>query len=225
MTQQPPSRRPWAGAETNGKALPAWARFRTLEIGLRPWWRSGVFFLAAFAVALCLGGEALRAAYIAMLGDSQDAAKLEKAVALDPGDPELHHRLGMILCESFGDTARREGLRQLRRATALNPNAARYWSDLAWVCELSADPACSEQSVEQAIKISPMTPQLHWVAANTFLRAGENDKALAQFRRLLELDHLRPRTFHVCVGSLGDPQLVLARFYRRERTPATISLP
>jgi len=33
-----------------------------------------------------------------------------------------------------------------------------------------------------------MTPQLHWVAGNTLLRAGERDAALAEFRRLLELD-------------------------------------
>ena len=57
-----------------------------------------------------------------------------------------------------------------------------------------------------------MTPQLHWVAANTFLRAGQRDAAMAEFRRLLELDPTyAPATFHVCLGSLGDPQLILQR--------------
>ena len=137
---------------------------------------------------------------------------LQKAVALDPANPELHHRLGMVLCDSLGEADRTEGMKHLRRATELNPYAARYWSDLAWVCEMAGDTACATQGVEQAVKLSPMTPQWHWVAANTFLRAGQRDSAMAEFRRLLELDPAYgPATFHVCLGSLGDPQLIRER--------------
>jgi hypothetical protein len=159
-----------------------------------------------------LGGEALRAAFVAIMGESVSEATLQRAVALDPANPELQHRLGVVLCDSFAEADRVEGLKHLRRATELNPLAARYWSDLAWICELSGDTAGATQGVEQAVKLSPMTPQLHWVAANTFLRAGQTDAALAEFRRLLDLDPAYgPATFHVCLGSLGDPQLILQR--------------
>jgi hypothetical protein len=77
---------------------------------------------------------------------------------------------------------------------------------------LAGNTTCATQGVEQAVKLSPMTPQLHWVAANTFLRAGQGDAAMAEFRRLLELDPAYgPATFHVCLGSLGDPQLILRK--------------
>jgi hypothetical protein len=179
---------------------------------LQPRWRSWVFFLAVGAGAVFLGGEALRAAFVAILGESVEVATLQKAVTLDPANPELHHRLGMVLCDSLGEAERAEGFKHLRRATELDPYAASYWSDLAWVCELAGDTSCATQGVERAVKLSPTTPQLHWVAANTLLRAGQREAALAEFCRLLELDPgYAPATFHVCLGSLGDPQLILQR--------------
>jgi hypothetical protein len=75
--------------------------------------------------------------------------------------------------------------------------------------------------VERAVKLSPMTPQLHWVAANAFLRTGQNDAAMAEFRRLLELDPtFAPATFHVCMGSLRDPQLILRQVLPPGKNPA-----
>jgi len=189
-----------------------WLCFRTFELPLLPRWRSGVLFLVVGVGSALLGGEAFRAAFIAMLGESVEAGTLQRAVALDPADPELHHRLGMILCDSLAEADRAEGMKHLRRATELNPYAARYWSDLASVCELAGDTTCATQGVERAVKLSPMTPQLHWVAANTFLRAGQNDAAMEEFRRVLELDPAYgPATFQICLGSLRDPQLILDR--------------
>jgi len=200
------------GAESARSAFSRWSRFHTLELALQPRWRSGVFFLVAGIGSAFLGGEALRAAFVAMLGESAEAGTLRKAVVLDPGNPELHHRLGMVLCDSLEEADRTEGMKHLRRATELNPYAARYWSDLAWVCELAGDTVGAAQGVERAVKLSPTTPQLHWVAANTFLRAGQTDAAMAEFRRLLELDPAYgPATFHVCIGSLEDPRLILQR--------------
>jgi tetratricopeptide (TPR) repeat protein len=195
-------------------------RFRNLEIALQPRWRSWIFFLVVSLGAVLLGGAALRTAFIAMLGESVQEETLQRAVALDPANPELHHRLGMVLCDSFGEADRIEGLKHLRRATELNPLAARYWSDLGWVCEVSDDTACATQAVERAVTLSPMTPQLHWVAANTLLRTGQRDAAMAEFRRLLELDPTyAPATFHICLGSLGDPQLILQRVLPPGRDP------
>ena len=96
-----------------------------------------------------------------VLGEFVDVGTLQRAVVLDPANPELHHRLGMILSDSLAETDRAEGLRHLRRATALNPYTARYWSDLAWVCELADDLACATRGVKETVKLSPMTPQVH----------------------------------------------------------------
>jgi tetratricopeptide (TPR) repeat protein len=188
---------------------------------LQPSWRTWIFLLVVVGVAVLLGGAAVRAAYISILGESVEAGTLKRAIALDPSDPELHHRLGMVLFDSPVDTDRIEGLKQLHRATELNPYAARYWADLSWVCELAGDTACATQGVERAVKLNPMTPQLRWVAANTLLRAGQNDEAMAQFRRLLELDPAyAPATFNLCLGLLGDPQLILQKVLPPGKNPA-----
>ncbi|MGO8788161.1 MAG: hypothetical protein ACLQVL_12375 [Terriglobia bacterium] len=179
---------------------------------MQPRWRSWAFFLVVGAAAVFLVGEALHTAVVSVLGESGETATLEKAIALDPSNPELHHRLGMVLCDSLAEADRAEGLKHLHRAIELNPYAARYWSDLSFVCELDGDTACATQGVERAVKLSPATPELHWVAANTFLRAGQTDAAMAEFRRLLELDpSYAPATFHLCLGSLDDPDLILKK--------------
>ncbi len=210
LTQDQSQRHLGRGAETTQSSVPLWRRFRTFELELLPRWRSWIFFVGMGLVAVLLGGEVLRTAFVEMLGESLQVGPLQRAVALDPSNPELHHRLGMILCGSFGEIDRTEGLKHLRRATELNPLVGGYWSDLAWICELSNDTACATHAVEQAVKLSPATPQVHWAAANTFLRTGQRAAAMAEFRRLLELDPTYAQaTFHICVGSLGDPQIIL----------------
>ncbi len=208
------------GAESARSSASRWSSFRTLELSLQPRWRSGVFFAVVCVSSAFLGGEALRAAFVAILGESGEPARLQKAVALDPANPELHHRLGMVLCDSLEAADRMEGVKHLRRATELNPYAARYWSDLGWADELAGDTAGATQGVERAVKLSPMTPQWHWVAANTFLRAGQTDAAMAEFRRLLELDPAYgSATFHVCLGSLEDPRLILEKVLPTGKDP------
>ncbi len=57
-----------------------------------------------------------------------------------------------------------------------------------------------------------MMPHTRWVAANTLLRAGQHGAAMAQFRQLLTIaPSYAPATFHLCLGSLGDPQLILEK--------------
>jgi Tfp pilus assembly protein PilF len=179
-----------------------------------------VLFFSLLLGVIILGVEVVRAAYVDVLAESTDQRTLEKALALEPASPELHHRLGMILSESLAEVDRAEGQKQLRRATELNPYQARYWSDLAWVCELGDDLTCATHAVNQAVALSPMTPQLHWVAGNTLLRAGQTDAALAEFHRLLELDPAyAPAAFHLCLGSLGDPQLILQKVVPKGHGP------
>jgi hypothetical protein len=141
-----------------------------------------------------------------------DVASVQKAIALDPANAELHYRAGMLLSNSLSDSARTEGLKQLLLAAHLVPEEARYWSDLAWACELAGDAACATQGVEQAVKLSPNTPQLRWIAANTLLRAGQNDAAMAEFSHLLEMDpSYAPATFHICMSSIADPQVIIQK--------------
>lgn len=220
MAQEPSLRHRWAGAEfPRSVTSQAW-RFCTFEAALHPRWRGWVFSLVVVFAVLLLGGEALRLALVSILGGAFQERTLRRAVALDPANPELHHRLGMVLFSSLAEAGRAEGISHLRLATELNPHVARYWSDLASACEMAGDTACATRGFERAVQLSPMTPQVHWVAANSLLRMGQTDAAIGEFRRLLELDpQYAPATFHVCVGSIGDPQIILRRVLPSERDP------
>ncbi len=55
-------------------------------------------------VAVSLGGAAVRKADVSILGESEDAGKIKRAIALDPSDAELHHRLGLVQFD-FGSRA------------------------------------------------------------------------------------------------------------------------
>ena len=209
-----------SGGGVPRNSAPWWLRFRTFEINLQPRWRSWFFFLGVALCAALMGGVALRAGYVAILSEAVEVGKVQRAVELDPANPDLQHRLGMLLCDSLAETDRDEGLKHLRRATELDPLEARYWSDLAWVCELSGDTTGALQGVAQAVKLSPVTPHVHWVAANTLLRLGQTDAALAEFRALLKLDPTYGRaTFHVCLGSFRDPQLILEKVLPADKDP------
>jgi tetratricopeptide (TPR) repeat protein len=197
-----------------------WLRSRTFELPLKPLWRNAVFLVVVAGAAVFLGGEVLRTAYVAILGQSVEVTTLRRAVALDPANPELHHRLGTILCDSLAEADRTEGLKHLHRAAELNPYAARYWSDMAWACELAGDLTCVAGAVKQMVRLSPATPQWHWVAANSFLRLGQSDAALTEFHRVLELDpSYGAATFQVCLGTLGDPELILRRVLPVQKDP------
>ena len=105
-------------------------------------------------------------------------------LALDADDPRLQNRLG----QAYRGIDPAESLRHLRRATQLSPDSRLYWSDLESACESMADTQCIDQAGERLLKLCPMVPSYHWLAAQSSLRTHQLDRALAEFRRLLELD-------------------------------------
>jgi tetratricopeptide (TPR) repeat protein len=165
-----------------------------------------LFLVAAGIIAMLPAFEAARIATAVTLSGSADPATLQRALAIDPGNDEIEHRLGMALFYSDGSADRVSGLDHLRRATELNPREALYWSDLAAACEASRHESCASAAVARALAASPKTPRLYWSAANYDLRAGRESDALANFRHLLELDPAYAASvFQTCLRVFGTP--------------------
>lgn len=179
-----------------------------------------VFLVAAGIIAMLPAFEAARIATAVTLSGSADPATLQRALAIDPGNDEIEHRLGMALFYSDGSADRRSGLDHLRRATELNPREALYWSDLAAACEASRDASCASDAVARALAASPMTPRLYWSAANYDLRAGRESDALANFRHLLELDPAYAASvFQTCLRVFGTPTDIEQGILATNRNP------
>ncbi len=153
--------------------------------------------------------ETLRIGIASTLGQSTQLPALRRALALDPANPELYHRLGLAKFYSWEEPNPAEGLKDLRRATELKPSEALYWSHLGAACEAMGDIVCADRSFEGALNLSPMTPRLHWLTANHYLRTDRPETAGRHFQRLLELspDYAWP-TFRLCLQAWGDPKVI-----------------
>lgn len=181
---------------------------RTTEYSLRPAWRAGLFLLALGLAGLWVGGQAVRLWIAEALWSTFTVANLRRALAIDPMDPRIYRLLGTHLCY-LEEPNMAEGLSYLRRATELSPYESNYWFALGSACDLANDNACADQAFERAVNFSPVAPRFQWGAANHFVVAGQTDKALTYFHRLLQLDPgYAWSAFRVCLRATGDPEIV-----------------
>ncbi len=127
-----------------------------------------------------------RAYFAAHLAAKSDLPNIQRAIGLEPSNAEYPALLGGFLILSGGSP---EGaIADFRKAVDLNPYDAHYWLDLAGVYQVAGRSDEQIQSVEQAVKADPTTPNVAWVAANLFLVQGNLGKALSYFRTVLAND-------------------------------------
>ena len=148
---------------------------------------------SARKISLVLASALLLAAYLWLAGREFGAAyfagrpalaSLQRAVRWEPGNADYHHRLGryFFLVERSPESA----LPSYRAAVALNPFAARYWFDLAAAYQMLGDTGQQKEALERGLVADPHTPDLAWDAGNLYLTQGEPEKALRQFRVVME---------------------------------------
>src|SRR6184192_1505450 len=152
-----------------------------VEVSLQERSRSLPCLMAVGAVSMLLAAES------AIVGSSSSFERPSTGrliSVLDSDDPQLQHRLGQVYAEVDPD----ESARCLHRATELSRYSRLYWSDLASACQSTGDTECADRATEHLLKLCPMVPYYHQLAAESYLRKNRLDESLAQFRRLLELD-------------------------------------
>jgi hypothetical protein len=124
-------------------------------------------------------------------------ASLQKAVRLEPGNAEYRYFLGRYLWLVQGSAA--AAIEPYKQAVRLNPYQSRYWFDLAAVYQFLSETPQQEDALEHAIQADPTTPSVAWEAANFYVVQGKVDKALKEFRVVLENDpYLPPAALRIC---------------------------
>ena len=124
-------------------------------------------------------------------------ASLQRAVRWQPGDAEYRHRLGRysFLIQRSPEAA----VESYRAAVGLNPHQARYWFDLAAAYQLLGNVEGQKDALERALFADPTTPDFAWEAGNFYLVQGDTDKALHEFRVVMESDpYLPPAALQLC---------------------------
>jgi len=124
-----------------------------------------------------------------------DLPSLERAVSFAPGNAEYRHRLGRYF--AFVAASPQSALDNYLAATRINPHQARYWFDLAAAYQVAGNPVGQREALEHALQAEPTAPDVAWEAANFFLVEGDIDRALREFRVVIENDSsLAPIALH-----------------------------
>jgi hypothetical protein len=113
-----------------------------------------------------------------------DVASLRRAVWFQPSNAEYRYRLGRYFTQV--EKSPQVAVDFLRSAVELDPHNGRYWFDLASAYQLLDNADAQRDALEHALSADPKTPDTAWEAANFYLVQGENDKALREFRAVLE---------------------------------------
>jgi Tetratricopeptide repeat len=145
--------------------------------------------VALLSVTLILAGLYITFAgrnfLAAYYSHSPELGRLQRAVRLAPGSAEYHQMLGRLY---FSGNNLQEAAQQYRIATQLNPHEAHYWFELAGIEQVTGNVDGQGSALERAIAAEPTTPEVAWEAANFFLIQGDTQKALHEFRVVLEND-------------------------------------
>jgi tetratricopeptide (TPR) repeat protein len=183
---------------------------KCFEVLLKSRWQRVIFLLAVAVPGVIMGREVIRLTMAVWLTNSPHPADLRRAIALDPPDPSLYNRLGLVHLYSFEEFNNAQAVSDFRSAIALNPHVALFWLNLSSACESSGNRACAGEAIDRAVSLSPMAPRLHWAAANYYLRTGQSERVWSEFRRLLGLDPgYAELTFDLCYRAFRDPKLIL----------------
>jgi hypothetical protein len=133
---------------------------------------------------------------------------LERAVRLSPGNADYRHRLGRYFAFVAADP--QSAVESLRAAVGLNPHDARYWFDLAAAYQVTGDLAGRRAALDRALQAEPTAPDVAWEAANFFLIDGDIDRALREFRVVIENDiSLVGAALRACWRVRPDPDALL----------------
>ncbi len=121
-------------------------------------------------------------AALRQVGQEPDLDRLQRAVRLDPRNPDLNERLGLI----YRDDLRWQDLEaagvHLERAASLNPWAWAFQRELASLYQLRGLPDEAVAALRKAVDLNPRAAALHWQLANALLVAGSLDEAQPHFR-------------------------------------------
>ncbi|MFY9558879.1 MAG: hypothetical protein WAQ52_01475 [Terriglobales bacterium] len=154
---------------------------------------------------LLLAGKEFAASYFAF---RTDLPSLERAVRLAPGNAEYRHRLGRYF--AFVAASPQAALDNYQSAVRLNPHQARYWFDLAAAYQVAGDQAAQGEALEHALRAEPTAPDVAWEAANFFLVGGDVERALREFRVVIENDSaLAPLALQSCWRVRPDADALL----------------
>lgn len=168
-----------------------------------------IIFLAA---SLALAALHIGLVACQFLGDhfsrKLDLASLQMAARLEPGNADYQYELGRYFLQTQHEPE--SAAQFFRSATRLNPHNASYWLELSRTYRRLGNIDQQENALQHALTADRSTPDVAWDAANFYWALGKTDKALQEFRVVLQNDpYLPPAALERCWRIRPDVESLL----------------
>ena len=157
-----------------------------MEIALNSPPRKAVVIAVGALLVLFYTFSAARLFVASIFADRADLPSLQRAVRFDADNADYRDHLGRYYAMVARDPG--QAIQHYRAAAQINPHSARYWFDLASAYQVLGEIQNQTWALQHAVEADPTTPEVAWEAANFYLVQGENEKALHEFRVVLEND-------------------------------------
>jgi tetratricopeptide (TPR) repeat protein len=129
---------------------------------------------------------------------------LERAIAWDPGNPDLHLRLADAYESAFEGADREQARRHAETALRLRPTHSGTWLRLALLADAQGQRERAREALETALRYDSHNVSLRWEAAPLYMRWGERGPAIQHLRYVIEVDpDQRDAAFQVARSLLG----------------------
>ena len=152
--------------------------------------RATLLFVAA-VLAAALGYSSTRNALAAHFAGMETRVGQERAVQLEPGNPETWFLLGRYWQFNIEEPDSRRAIAAYRTAISLDPHSATTWLDLAAAYESEGDAAAARDAFQQAKRVYPISAEVAWRYGNFLLRQNEIPAAFAEIRHSVDADPKR----------------------------------
>src|SRR5487761_128170 len=151
--------------------------------------RARLFFLAVILLIAgglsYLGGKAWLAT---QWNQSDEPEWWFTAARIEPGNARYLEHLALYDRWNLEQRSLPKTIRDLRRATILDPRDARLWTELAAVEEEQGDSSTAMQDYKIAQRDFPISPVVAWGYGSFLPRRGNLQKGFAELRRALAND-------------------------------------
>jgi len=151
----------------------------------------GLILFVALALATWLSFFGVRAGLAGRAGDGETVESLQRAVRLEPRNPEYWYRLGHYQQFNLEQSDVPGAIESYQKALALNPGFTQALVDLGTAYELSGDMAAAHDVLQRASKTYPASAEVAWRYGNFLLREGTVPEAIVELKRALQADPRR----------------------------------
>jgi tetratricopeptide (TPR) repeat protein len=148
----------------------------------------GFVVAAALLAGLWLSFFGIRSAIAQYHSGNDSPEQIEKAVRLEPENPNYWYLLGRYQQYNMEDPDATKAEDSYKKAIALDPSDTDAWMDLGTAYELDGKNDEARDAYQHAKKSYPVSADVSWRYGNFLLREGDQSQAYAELHRAIEAD-------------------------------------